>query len=351
MIIMKKTIIALVAALTFTGSAIAQDADPFINVVAAPITLVELNPGQLDVTAANFGLDDIAQNSVEITITIGTNATITGVAAGSSAKWTQTSLTLGSGNTIKLVNSTGTIFSQEATTVLLTIMAMDDAGTGNISASVAYLAGTNPLLPGNAANSSQGNTQLNNDNSSTTLSVTPLLPLPIKLLSFNGRADECNAVISWESSEAATIESFVVESSADGSRYNAVQQVAVGKGDERSAYSVRIAQNESRMLYRLRMNAKDGTSTYSAIVAVSTSCRNMPVKLYPSPTKGAVTITGLSGGESVRFYNVLGQPVLNAVGTSTVFITDISALPAGQYRVVIRNKDQTIATIPVMKAD
>lgn len=344
---MKKIIIALFTALCVTGSVIAQNADPIVNVVANPGILDEQATGLLQVTASNIGNTSIINNSLQVTITIGANATITGLAASSSTKWTTSSFTTGNGNTITMRNTAGIIQPFDTATILLAVQAKESENAGNITATIGYIPGPNVLLPGSAPSSTQGNAQTNNDISLSSLVVNNVVPLPVKLLSFSGRGNKCNALISWETGQENTADYYEVERSTDGSHFAAKAKAAGGQ----STYSVSIPQDAAKTFYRLKMGDGSGTVSYSNTIVVTTSCGSGPVTAYPNPTSSSLTITGLSGGETIRFYNVLGQVVKNTVANGSPFTEDLSNLPAGQYRAVISNQEITVITIPVTKTD
>ncbi len=154
---MKKIILLLLTAVLCAGGAKAQFADPIINIIAEPGTLPQNSNGLLEVTASNLGNSDIVANSLDITVTVGANATITGIAAGSDARWTQHSLSTGDANTIVLRNTAGGIEALDGTTIFLSITATHVGENNIINSTIAYVPGGNSLLAGNAQSSTQGN--------------------------------------------------------------------------------------------------------------------------------------------------------------------------------------------------
>jgi hypothetical protein len=98
-----------------------NNADPGIGILMSPASLTEGSTGILRVTVGNYGNETIVENSLRVTISVGTNAEIIEIASGSDTHWSQESLTAGSGNTIKLTNSGGDFGSFEGGDILLTV--------------------------------------------------------------------------------------------------------------------------------------------------------------------------------------------------------------------------------------
>ncbi|MFT5885286.1 MAG: hypothetical protein ACI9IP_001746, partial [Arcticibacterium sp.] len=84
-----------------------NNADPGISILMSPSSLKQGSSGILRATVGNYGNDSIVENSLRVTISVGSNAEITGIATGSDMRWSLLSLTKGSANTIKLTNTGG----------------------------------------------------------------------------------------------------------------------------------------------------------------------------------------------------------------------------------------------------
>src|SRR5689334_2287131 len=102
-----KFVLVLFAVFMVMSKAYSQNADPGIGILMSPPSVVQGSSGTLSATVGNYGNDAISSNSLRVTIIAGANAEILGIAAGNDTRWTQSSLTTGSGNTIQLINSAG----------------------------------------------------------------------------------------------------------------------------------------------------------------------------------------------------------------------------------------------------
>ena len=171
---MKKFQLFLLIILGGWMSATAQTANPYISLNTSPSTVVLGSTSTLSVVTGNFGNDNIVANSLRIVISAGSNASITGLGGGSDARWAVSSLGAGNANTIVLTNTTGTFTSFDLGTVNINIQGTVASAAQTITGNISYIAGINPLLnpPTGAQSSTQGNTVLGDDNSTTSLTVT-----------------------------------------------------------------------------------------------------------------------------------------------------------------------------------
>ena len=152
-----------------------NNADPGIGILMSPAMALKGSTGTLIANVGNYGNGTIVKNSLRVTITVGTNAEIKGIASGSDARWSQLSLTTGSGNTIKLTNSEGPFDSFELGNILLTIGANIISSPDMILGNIVYITAHNPELSDSFGspllNAYQGNASNSNDNSTTSLTV------------------------------------------------------------------------------------------------------------------------------------------------------------------------------------
>ena len=167
----------------FAPKGYSQNADPSISIIIAPASVPLGATATLSATVGNVGNSTIVSNSLRVTISVGVNAQITGIAAGSDPRWTQLNLTSGVANTMLLTNSGGGFTSFDLADILLSVNGSFVGGPSVITSNVVYITGFNPLLctvpgcPSPPQNVSQGNANIGNDNASTTLNVTSnLLP-------------------------------------------------------------------------------------------------------------------------------------------------------------------------------
>ena len=172
--------VALFVLFLIAPNVFSQNADPGIGILMTPASLTIGTTGILSANVGNYGNSTIVANSLRVTISVGTDAEIIGIAPGSDSRWTMMSMTTGSGNTIRLKNTAGGFSSFDVGDILLTIRANVISGPDLILGNIVYITAANPLLcgvcPPTPLNVSQGNASTSNDNSQTSLAVTfPLI--------------------------------------------------------------------------------------------------------------------------------------------------------------------------------
>ncbi len=140
-----------------------QYADPGIGIIIDPISVIQGGTGILSANVGNYGNSTIEANSLMVTISVGPNSEIIGIATGGDSRWTQFSLTPGSGNTIILKNTLGSFDSFDIGYVLLTIRGNTVSDLDLITSNIGYVSVGN--LQGNESNT--------NDYSQTSLIITP----------------------------------------------------------------------------------------------------------------------------------------------------------------------------------
>ncbi len=333
----KKIIILMLSALTAFYRANAQ-ADPAINVITNPGSIANNTNGQLQVSASNQGSTDIVANSLEITLTAGTNAEIISVQAGSDTRWSVVSLTTGTNNTMKLRNN-AIIFGFDGGDIDITIKGKVVSGSGQLKGSIVYLPGANPLLAGNAQSSSQGNGQLNNDSSSTSLIVTGT-PLAVNLIGFKAYARAHNAEIEWSTANEQGVTSYTIERSEDGKVFSPVATIAALHPQGKAAYNKTLEQDATKSYYRIAVKQADGSVGVTAIISVIIDAEKTLVNAYPNPFSDFITVTGVSDGDQIMLYNAYGRLLDKGVAQEGVAMFKTANLPGGSYYISVMNGDE-----------
>ncbi|WP_222164737.1 T9SS type A sorting domain-containing protein [Edaphocola aurantiacus] len=287
------TAITALLLLSFTPfSGRAQDADPWISILAYPLNGAQIpvgGNGQIQVTTGNIGITtDIVANSLEITLSVGGNVGITGLdLVNSDPRWYVYSLTPGTNGTIKLRNNaTLPVFDIHDVWINTTgLIAMPIFQT--VTANISYVIDPAPTFKNpltGAPSVAQGNQLIGNDNSTT--SFTVFTPLPVTLSAFTAEADGCAAKLSWTTTEERNFDHFAVESSADARTFHTITTVKNKSSLNGSTYAYVAEQPTGTIYYRLKMVDVDGQFKYSDVKSVHTDCsgkNNWTV--YPDPAR------------------------------------------------------------------
>ena len=149
-----------------------QNADPGIGIIMSPPSVPQGTTGILSANVGNYGNDNIVANSLLVTISVGLDAEILGVAPGGDSRWVVFSMNTGSANTIKLTNAAGNFTPFDVGDILLTVRGNVISAPNLIFGNISYLPGINPLLCITCLNSSQGDALTSNNDSQTSLAVS-----------------------------------------------------------------------------------------------------------------------------------------------------------------------------------
>lgn len=184
---------------------------------------------------------------------------------------------------------------------------------------------------------------INTANDITQVSLVVAAPLPVTLRSFNAKEQSCGIVVlNWESAKETNMNRYEVEFSADGRDYQMIKSLDAQNAANGAKYSTSVQQNASGY-YRLKMVDHDGMFEYSTVNKVNMSdCGN--IQLAPTVTSGNARIMGLTGSETIKVMNSIGQIMISQQARGENENIDMSRFAAGMYQViVVRGTEQVFA--------
>ncbi|MEI8058829.1 MAG: T9SS type A sorting domain-containing protein [Ferruginibacter sp.] len=169
---------------------------------------------------------------------------------------------------------------------------------------------------------------------------------PFKMDYLNVQPDaNCNAVLTWGTSNEINTANYIIEQSIDNSIFSAVKLVPAKGSTDKNTYTQVIAQSEATTYYRLKIINKDGTYTYSKIIICKTNCAPKDfMNLYPNPVVGMGTVylnfsTQYKGKAILMLTNMLGQRLMfmqvDVVAGKNVLPIEVGRFPAATYIVTL----------------
>ena len=176
----------------------------------------------------------------------------------------------------------------------------------------------------------------------TTTGITSFSPfgvandgaLPLQLVSFKAAYSNGAVKTAWVTTNEEAVRQFEVERSADARSFAAagtvVAQNAAGTHDYQFTD---VAPLKGISYYRLKMIDKDGTVSYSAIVAVNSGAKGV-LLVYPNPAKSSLQVLHPTAEKAtVQVLSATGEKLLqqNVLSAATQTNLNISHLPAGSY--------------------
>ena len=165
--------------------------------------------------------------------------------------------------------------------------------------------------------------------------------LPIRLVSFTGKLLSQGAELQWVTASENSNAFFEIERSEDGIVFSRFASIpSHGSSNLSQTYTVTDTKPFSGVqFYRLKQIDKDGTYTYSKVVALSKGgFTNKILTVFPSPAHTVVSINFTSSRQAkanLQIVNSEGRQVMNReieanTGLNTASL-NISNLPAGAY--------------------
>lgn len=165
--------------------------------------------------------------------------------------------------------------------------------------------------------------------------------LPVTLEYFAAASSNCNAALTWRTSNEINFKQFIIEQSIDQVNFSPVATVPARNTTTVNNYSLEVAQPSGVAFYRLKMMNIDGVYTYSQIVKCHTSCAiSGYMIIYPNPVVATGTVnlsfsTPYKGKAMLIITNMLGQrfsakPIVVTGGVNLV-PTDVSRFASGTY--------------------
>lgn len=178
-------------------------------------------------------------------------------------------------------------------------------------------------------------------------------PLPVKLVEFDALAQNNGADLNWTTASEQLNKGFDIERSTDGNKWQSISFVPSkalnGNSSESITYHYEDKQLASgQYFYRLKQMDIDGRSEYSPVrqVVIGT---NSDLLIYPNPTMDNITISHLTGSESIKLMAVDGRLISTTQAKQNTITLSLTDLPQGMYFVLICNDNNVIASKKVMK--
>jgi hypothetical protein len=132
-------------------------------------------------------------------------------------------------------------------------------------------------------------------------------PLPIKLISFNGKCMNASTALFWTTTTETDNSYYTIESSQDGQEFAAIGTIN-GAGNSNSIINYEFNDyQKSGNYYRLKQTDVNGLYSYSNIINVD--CSNEYVKVWTVEEEVQVEISNLNGDSNctIMLYDMTGQ--------------------------------------------
>lgn len=161
--------------------------------------------------------------------------------------------------------------------------------------------------------------------------------LPVTWISFDARREGMQAVLSWVTAKEINTNYFAIERSTDGKYFaeaGRVKATGNASGGPAMYHFGEIHPEGGTFYYRVRSIDTDGSTDITGIKAVAITPAAMPA-VFPNPSQGMVSVTGLRGAGSVKVYDLSGRLVQTKAVTPNAAEIDLSGQARGLYLIVV----------------
>lgn len=186
-----------------------------------------------------------------------------------------------------------------------------------------------------------------------TVLLNPIcMPLPIKLISFNGEYTEAGINLHWISAEKQNFREFILErQNSDGVWKNIATVQSGHLSIEEYNYTDKTP-FVGTVNFRLKMVDNDNSFRYSQEISFSSSENPYRINIYPVPAGREIKLEGANLEKSeIRIFSSLGQTfTLNQEFNDHTLTIDLSELPEGYYFIQIIRNQKIELTKPFYKS-
>jgi hypothetical protein len=178
-------------------------------------------------------------------------------------------------------------------------------------------------------------------------------PMPIILLSFNGKPVNDRVELTWVTAAEINNDFFSIERSVNGSDF---EEIAVVEGAGTTSQSKRYSLNDNEPLngvsyYRLKQTDYNGEFEYSKPISVYLdSPRMTDVKVYPNPSNGRFqVVTDAEMDLEYRIVDMQGRTITTGVARpQTVNTIEMPHAPQGIYSLVLISDEVQTKMIKIL---
>jgi 1,4-alpha-glucan branching enzyme len=183
------------------------------------------------------------------------------------------------------------------------------------------------------------------------------LLLPVAFISFNGKNNRSNNVLSWNIENENNLNYYELQRSSDGQNFAAIAQIKA-TGNTNYSYADNIVSAASLYYYRLKSVDNDGNFKYSPVVKIRIQANGKFASVNPNPFKQKLLVTiesGIPDKATFILSDISGRQLYKqnksiAAGTNVVEINEAAKFSKGTYLLTIIESQQ-IQSIKIVKGD
>lgn len=182
-----------------------------------------------------------------------------------------------------------------------------------------------------------------------TKSSNQVVPLPLRLTDFSGKAVHCSAVLSWTTAGESGMNYFDLQKSTDGRSFKQLARIVAQGSHSRYAYTDEETVAANRY-YRLRIVSGDGTEAYSNMVFLHVSCADLQeLTIFPNPATSKITVSGMKAGHELYITDLSGRIMTTIMADNVLQEIDMTSYARGVYLLRIVQHGIPVKTVRLVK--
>jgi len=203
-----------------------------------------------------------------------------------------------------------------------------------------------PSVSGGTTNWTIGSTQWDAypQNTTTFLGSHTMTPLPLRLVSFTGMIQQNKVTLQWKVEEQDGIMGYSVEKSDNGTDFKPLGTVTPQAVRSFTYQFTDAHANTRTVYYRLKINERQGSTTYSQIIHINGGRKQEAITLYPTLTTNYIYLQSAESSllkQSVQIFSSSGVLVKSVIVDQLPMKIEVSNLATGQYIVKTTNATQS----------
>lgn len=172
----------------------------------------------------------------------------------------------------------------------------------------------------------------------------PVCTLPLNLISFTVAQLGNQALLNWKTVAEFNTQSFIVQYSTNGKDWTDVDTISSKNLSTENDYSAIVNQLfKGDNYFRLKMEDKNGSYTYSNIVSINCEGNSSSFLIYPNPTKNILYVqlnNSTTANTIIQVTDIAGKILKQIIqkGNNQTVKIDINNLSNGSYLLVVKGE-------------
>jgi uncharacterized repeat protein (TIGR01451 family) len=186
-----------------------------------------------------------------------------------------------------------------------------------------------------------------NDTARVLTALPPSLLLPVRLMSFNGRASGTQNLLQWTVAEESEIQVYTLEYSDDAEHFKPIETIKATNLPDVHTYRYAHPTIARKSWYRLRIRDYDGSESFSHVIPLVNTANTVQLQAIPNPFTDVLQVQlSQAGTATAALMDVTGKTILErTLKNGETRLQGLKQLPAGTYLLRVTVEDGMVHTL------